>query len=121
MKSRTAPAHAPQGKGTDAGGLKADAPEECVAAWVDALRACPEDRAALTLLLPEQAPLYAGRGANAAARLRGYFLAAFERLGLPDVALPYVLDELESGIEAYPVAGAARALRGLPRPDERAV
>ena len=44
--------------------------------------------------------------------MRGYLLAAFEEAGLPEGALPYVLEELESGRNAYLVAAAARARRG---------
>jgi protein SCO1/2 len=44
--------------------------------------------------------------------MRGYLLAAFEGAGLPEEALPYVFEELESGRGAYLVAAAARALRG---------
>jgi protein SCO1/2 len=67
---------------------------------------------ALLSLLSEQHPLYAGRSANATTRIRGFILAAFEKAGLPEAALPYVLEELESGLDAYLVAAAARALRG---------
>jgi protein SCO1 len=44
--------------------------------------------------------------------MRGYLLAAFESAGLPEEALPYVFEELESGRNAYLVTAAARALRG---------
>jgi protein SCO1/2 len=66
----------------------------------------------LVELLPERIPVYRGRSANTVNRMRGYLLAAFERAGLPEEALPYVLEELESGRDAYLVAAAARALRG---------
>jgi protein SCO1/2 len=66
----------------------------------------------LVELLPERIPVYRGRSANTVNRMRGYLLAAFERSGLPEQALPYVLEELESGRDAYLVAAAARSLRG---------
>lgn len=66
----------------------------------------------LAELLPERIPVYRGRSANTVNRMRGYLLAAFESAGLPEEALPYVFEELESGREAYVVAAAARALRG---------
>jgi protein SCO1/2 len=66
----------------------------------------------LVELLPERIPVYRGRSANIVNRMRGYLLAAFEGAGLPEEALPYVFEELESGREAYVVAAAARALRG---------
>jgi protein SCO1 len=65
--------------------------------------------------LDERHPMYVGRGASAAARLRGYTLAAFERHGLPEAGLPYVIEALESGREAYLIAAGAKALRGASR------
>jgi protein SCO1/2 len=96
-------------------------PEERIAALVDVIIQNPQHREQLVELLPEQSPLYAGRGTNATTRIRGYILAAFERVGLPDAALPYVLEELESGRDAYLVAAAAKALRGLERPTSSVV
>jgi protein SCO1/2 len=63
-------------------------------------------------MLAERSPVFAGRGANEAERLRGYIMASFETVGLPPEAVPYVLEELETGRTPYTVAGAARALRG---------
>lgn len=85
--------------------------EETVAEWIGS--ASSSD---LLSLLPEQHPLYAERSTSEITRIRGFALAAFERTGLPDDALPYVLEELESGRDPYLVAAAARALRGR-RPD----
>ena len=72
-------------------------------------------------LLPEDVPLYAGRTSAEVTRLRGYLLAAFADTGLPEPALPYVLEALESGHMPYEVAGAAIALRGLGGPGAGAV
>jgi protein SCO1 len=83
-----------------------------LAARVDAIRRLPDAAATLAAMLPEQSPLFAGRGANEAERLRGYILASFETIGLPPEAVPFVLEELETGENVYVVAGAARALRG---------
>jgi protein SCO1/2 len=96
-------------------------PEEAVAELVDAVKRSPERREVLVGLLPERLSLYDGRSANATVRMRGYILAAFEQTGLPDAALPYVLEELENGRDAYLVAGAARALRGLENPTSQVV
>lgn len=96
-------------------------PEERIATLVDTVIQDPQHRDRLIELLPEQSLLYAGRGTNATTRIRGYTLAAFERVGLPDAALPYVLEELESGRDAYLVAAAAKALRGLERPTSSVV
>src|SRR5215208_4220084 len=92
--------------------LEQDTREARVADMVDEARQDPRGRDRLVALLPERSPLYAGRGANAVVRMRGYLIAAFEQLGLPDEALPYVLEELQTGRDAYLVAAAARALRG---------
>ena len=96
-------------------------PEESVAELVDAVKHSPERRDVLVQLLPERLSLYDGKSANATVRMRGYILAAFEQTGLPDAALPYVLEELENGRDAYLVAGAAKALRGLDPPTSRVV
>lgn len=82
--------------------------EEAIAAFVSGGASSEE----LLSLLSEQHPLYERRSANATTRIRGFILAAFEKAGLPEAALPYVLEELESGLDAYLVAAAARALRG---------
>jgi cytochrome oxidase Cu insertion factor (SCO1/SenC/PrrC family) len=78
---------------------------------VDALRSAGKGHE-LAALLPERLPAYAGRSATEMNHLRGYVLAAFAETGLPDEALPYVLEALESGHDAYEVAGAAIGLRG---------
>jgi cytochrome oxidase Cu insertion factor (SCO1/SenC/PrrC family) len=75
----------------------------------------------LVELLPERNAVYRGRSANTVNRMRGYLLAAFEHAGLPEEALPYVFEELESGRDAYLVAAAARALRGLKSRSSEAV
>jgi protein SCO1/2 len=101
--------------------LYRDTPEETIAELVDSIKESPERRDLLARLLPERTSLYEGRSANETTRIRGYVLAAFEQVGLPDAALPYVLEELESGREAYLVAGAAKALRGLHNPSSQVV
>jgi protein SCO1/2 len=96
--------------------LDKDTPEDRIAELVDSIKASSSQREALVELLPEQHPVYLGRGTNQTIRMRGYILAAFEHLGLPEQAVPYVLDELQNGRDAYLVAAAAKALRGLPNP-----
>jgi protein SCO1/2 len=90
----------------------ASAPAHEVAAHIDAIRTTPALRDELVDLLAEQSPIYDGRGSNEAERLRGYVLASFEATGLPPAAMPYVLEELQTGRNPYTVAAAARALRG---------
>jgi cytochrome oxidase Cu insertion factor (SCO1/SenC/PrrC family) len=83
-----------------------------LAAHIDATRQRPDATEELTALLAEESPFFAGRGTNEAERLRGYILASFETIGLPPDAMPFVLEELETGRNPYTVAAAARALRG---------
>jgi cytochrome oxidase Cu insertion factor (SCO1/SenC/PrrC family) len=83
-----------------------------VLADVDRLRRSPDQRDAIVALLAEQSPIYAGLTTNNAERLRGYLLASFETIGLPDSAMPFVIEELESGLNSYVVAAAAKAVRG---------
>jgi protein SCO1 len=83
-----------------------------ILAQLKGLRASPGGRDAVVELLAEQSPLYAGRGTPEAERLRGYLLASFESMGLPDAALPFVVEELGSGLNPFVVAAAAKAVRG---------
>jgi protein SCO1/2 len=62
-------------------------------------------------LLRESHPCYAERGTAAIVRMRGWALLAFRQTGLPEEGLPFVLEELDAGIDPYLVAAAARALR----------
>jgi protein SCO1/2 len=89
-------------------------PEEEIARYIEQIRARPDQAELLVELLPQGHPLYAGRGANQVARIRGYLLASFETLGLSQNALTYALEELENSQDAYLVAASAKALRGLP-------
>jgi protein SCO1/2 len=79
---------------------------------VDRLRCLAHQREAVAALLAEQSPIYAGRSTADAEFLRGYVLASFETMGLPASAMPYVIEELETGLNSYVVAAAAKALRG---------
>jgi cytochrome oxidase Cu insertion factor (SCO1/SenC/PrrC family) len=88
------------------------APVADIRAYVDRLRASARSGDDLVDLLAEQAPIYSGRSAGEAERLRGYLLASFESVGLPASALPFVIEELETGITPYALAAAAKALRG---------
>jgi cytochrome oxidase Cu insertion factor (SCO1/SenC/PrrC family) len=83
-----------------------------LAARIDACKQQPDAGDTLVAMLAEEAPLYAGRTVNETEWLRGYILASFETVGLPARAVPFVLEELETGRNPYTVAAAARALRG---------
>ena len=86
------------------------------AALVDALAADPLRREQLTELLREDHPLYDQRGTTTTVRMRGWVLNALARTGVSDAALLFVLEELDTGVDAYLVAAAARALRSYPSP-----
>jgi protein SCO1/2 len=88
------------------------------AALVDALAGDAAQREQLTDLLREDHPIYDGRGTATIVRMRGWVLLAFARAAVSDAALIYVLEELDTGVDAYLVAAAARALRSYPRPTE---
>ena len=88
------------------------------AAMVDALMADPSRSGQLTDLLREDHPIYDQRGAAAIVRMRGWLLLALARAGVSDAALIFVLEELDTGVDAYLVAAAARALRSYPNPSE---
>jgi protein SCO1 len=92
--------------------------ESQFAALVDALATDPDRREQLPELLREAHPLYNERGAAATVRMRGWVLLALARVGVSDAALLFVLEELDTGADAYLVAAAARALRSYPSPTE---
>lgn len=94
-------------------------PLNVIVDFVDSVKERPRGRGKeLVPLLSEGHPLYAGRTANEVLKLRAYAMAALELTGLPDAAMPYVRESLESSLHPYTIAGAARALRGtnLPAP-----
>jgi cytochrome oxidase Cu insertion factor (SCO1/SenC/PrrC family) len=65
----------------------------------------------LVALLSESAPIYTGQRTDEVDQVRAIILCAFEKHGLPRTALPFVLEELESGGNPQTVAAAAMALR----------
>jgi len=78
----------------------------------------PKRHAELIALLQEDHPLYDQRGAATVARMRGWILLALARAGITDACLLFVLEELDTGKDAYLVAAAARALRSYAHPCE---
>lgn len=94
-----------------------ESPELAADDLVRRVRADPTRRDELVPLLHEDHPLHAGRSAGTTARVRAWVLVAFAEVGVPDAALPYVVEELDSGDEPVLVAAAARAVRGLRRVD----
>ena len=93
--------------------LAAPAPqsEAAFAEFVNELAANAVRHDALIDLLREDHPVYDQRGTATVVRMRGWILLALARTGMPDAALPFVLDELDTGIDPYLVAAAAYALR----------
>ena len=90
--------------------------EEDLVAWVEASRGAEGRVDHLLSLLRESHPVYDGRGTAAVVRMRGWLLVALgeEELAgeaLTDEALPFLVEELESGHDAYLTAAAAAALR----------
>ncbi|HET9370912.1 MAG TPA: SCO family protein [Vicinamibacterales bacterium] len=85
---------------------------------VDALAADPRRRDELLALGRENHEIYAGHGAAAIVRMRGWLLCALARTRVCETAELYALEELDTGIEPYLVAAAARLLRQSdpPRP-----
>ena len=77
------------------------------------VRADPVRRDELVPLLREDHPLHAGRSAGTTARVRAWLLVAFAEVGVPEGALPYIAEELDSGDEPVLVAAAARGALGL--------
>ena len=90
--------------------------EERFAALVDEVAGDPSRYAELLALLAEDHPMYAERGTAATVRMRGWILATLARIGVKDDALLFVLEELDTGVDAYLVAAAARALRAYREP-----
>jgi protein SCO1/2 len=94
-------------------------PEVRIGEWIDKVRQHPFAGEKLTVLLFEQHAFYEGRSTNEINKIRGYILAAFEGVGLPKDAIPFVIEELQNGHDAYLVAAAAKALRGYKYPSEQ--
>ncbi len=90
--------------------------ESQFAALVDALAADPSRREQLLELLREDHAHYDQRGAATIVRMRGWVMLALARAGVSDAALLFLLEELDTGTDAYLIAAAARALRSYSAP-----
>ena len=90
--------------------------EEQFCELIAQLAADPSGREQLIELLDEAHPIYDQRGGAVVVRMRGWVLLALARDGLSDAALPFVLEELDNGVDAYLVACAASALRSYATP-----
>jgi protein SCO1 len=87
-----------------------------VLALIDKVRREPAQRTALVDFLRDEHRIHRNRSAVDVVRLRGFVMQVFGDVGLPDEALSFVLEDLESSTDAYAVAAAARALRGWTAP-----
>ncbi len=61
--------------------------------------------------LPEDHTIYQGRSAADIVRMRGWLILNLATDRVPASAIPFLLEELESGHDAYLVAAAARTIR----------
>jgi len=96
--------------------LTKDSAEEEIGRILDRIRNSELPRNLLTEFLSERHAIYDERPNYQMNRIKGYALASFAEVGLPDSAINFVLDELQNGRNAYMVAAAARGLRGAKRP-----
>lgn len=96
--------------------LSASLTETQFAQYVDAIIADPDRRDELIDLLCEANPVYFERGDAAIVRMRGWILLALAKFGVDDDSLIFVLEELQSGVDAYLVAAAAKAMRAYSSP-----
>lgn len=83
---------------------------------IDVLSTDPARRASLAELLCENHPVYTERSAAAIVRMRGWILLALGRVGISDIELRFVVEELDTGIDSYLVAAAAHALPSYSHP-----
>jgi protein SCO1 len=88
--------------------------EEQFAKSIDSLAAGSLGRESLVELLREDHSVYEQRGRAAIVRMRGWVLLALAQTGVSDRELPFILEEFDTGTDAYLVAAAARALRSYP-------
>ena len=90
--------------------------EETFCELIEELALDPAKQIQLIDLLQEDHPAYDQRGTTTVSRMRGWVVLALARINIPETALPFVLEELDTGVDAYLVATAAFALRSYPSP-----
>ncbi len=71
---------------------------------------------AFLALLEERHPVYAGADSATVTRIRGALIQALAYRALPETALPFVIETLESAFDPWLSAIAAAALRKRPEP-----
>jgi cytochrome oxidase Cu insertion factor (SCO1/SenC/PrrC family) len=72
-------------------------------------------------LLEERHPVYTGVDSATVIRIRGALIRALAYRALPETALLFILEELESAFDPWLTAVAAAALRKCPEPSSRFV
>jgi len=90
--------------------------EDEFASLITDLAERPAERHQLIELLHEDHPIYDQRGAATIVRMRGWILHTLSKDQIKDDELIFVLEELDTGIDPYLVAAAAKALRSYPNP-----
>lgn len=101
--------------------LTSNSSEDEIGRVIDLARSRKLSKRVLVELLSERHSVYKERPNYQMTRIKGYAMASFAQVGLPDSALNFVLDELQNGKNAYMVAAAARGLRGTKRPGSQYV
>ena len=96
--------------------LTKDRTEEDIGKVLDRIRKGELSRNLLFDFLSERNNVYLERPSYQVNRIKGYALASFLEVGLPDSAVNFILDELQNGRNAYIVGAAARGLRGAKQP-----
>jgi protein SCO1/2 len=91
--------------------------EEQFCHLIQQLAADPSGHEQLIDLLREDHSIYDQRGTAVVVRMRGWVLLTLARGELSDAVLPFVLEELDSGVDPYLVACAAVALRSYAAPN----
>lgn len=97
-------------------GLTKDSTEEEIGKILESVRKGVLPRSILLELLSERNIVYVERPSYQITRIKGFTLASFFEVGLPDSATNFILDELQNGRNAYLVGAAARGLRGAKQP-----
>jgi protein SCO1/2 len=84
---------------------------------VEQLSSDPAKHSQLLDLLREDHELYDQRGASTIVLMRGWVMLTIARTSLPDAALPFLIEDLDTAVDAYLVGAAAAALRSYPQPN----
>lgn len=96
--------------------LNTESTEDEIGEVLDRIRKGELSRDLLIDLISERHDVYVERPSYQMTRIKGYALASFKEVGLPNSAINFVLDELQNGRNAYMVGAAARGLQGSKYP-----